>query len=158
SPRANRDKAYPRFNFQLTASTALVPVRTAHVLPTQAITIDVGQTAEIEVKNGNGYELWISSPRFDYEPTARLIVPGLNEPVRSCKINGDSVLIKIKGIFWGNAILVAHNYDLGPKFNETLVVNVRDPRPNNYHPTNAHHHEPVKEPDDWNKVCEEAAK
>jgi len=118
----------------------------------------MGQTAEIEVKNGNGYELRISSPRFDYEPTARLIVPGNNEPVRFCKINQDSVRIKIKGIFWGNAILVAYNYDLGPKFNETLVVNVRDPRPNNYHPTNAHHHEPVNEPDEWNKVCEEAAK
>ena len=44
------------------------------------------------------------------------------------------------------------------EFTEKLVVTVRDPRPKNYHPTNAHRHGPVPEPEGWNKVCEEAGR
>jgi hypothetical protein len=39
-----------------------------------------------------------------------------------------------------------------------MVVNVRDSRPIVYHPTPIHNHRPCKEPDEWNKVCEDAAK
>src|SRR5262245_9040948 len=37
-------------------------------------------------------------------------------------------------------------------------LEVKDNRPTIYHPTVAHHHEPVKEPGEWNEVCKEAAK
>jgi len=159
SPRANFDKAYPRLDFKLSERKALVPVRTAHVLPVESITIDLGQTAEIEVKNGDGYSLHIGSPRFDFRPTALLIAPGLKEPGKSCEISGNSVTIKVRGVLWGAATLVAAKSDFwGTNDYEKLVVNVRDPRPNIFHPTTAHHHEPVTEPDEWNNVCEEAAK
>jgi hypothetical protein len=39
-----------------------------------------------------------------------------------------------------------------------MVVNVRDLRPDIFHPSDQHHHRPVQEPDEWNKVCEEAEK
>jgi hypothetical protein len=61
-------------------------------------------------------------------------------------------------MLWGSAILQAYNNSLGDSSAEKLVVNVRDPRPSNYHPSDAHHHEPVQEPDEWNNVCDEAAK
>lgn len=158
SPRANREKAYPRVKFQLLDSNARIPVRTAHVLPVESITIEVRQTAEIEVKNGDGYQLMLYSMRFDTQSTARLIPPGSREPVELYEISGDSVIIKIKGMLWGTAWLEAyHPRKLSDS--EKLVVNVRDQREDViYHPTPAHHHEPVSEPNEWNKVCEEAAR
>jgi hypothetical protein len=161
SPRANIEKAYPRLNFQLTASKALIPVRTAHVLPTESITIDEGQTAEIEIKNGKGYYLTIAEA-LAFAPfaphTAVLIVPGVNDPTPEWEINVDSVRVKVRGVRWGTAILQADKNvgPQGPNFHEQLVISVRDPRPPVYHPTTAHHHEPVTEPDEWNKVCKEA--
>lgn len=163
SPRANREKAYPRINFQLLDSNALVPVRTAKVLPVESITIKQGQTAEIEVRNGDGYKLRIFSHRYDSRPTALLIEPGSNKPVTECNISGNSVIIKIRGMLWGTAELGALQYaemwDPYLEVRETLIVNVQDWHDDiTYTPTPAHHHEPVSEPDEWNKVCEEAAR
>jgi hypothetical protein len=127
----------------------------------------VGETAVIDVKNAKGYQLCISSIRLDGQQTAQFIIPGISEPQegypQTGNIEKDSDRIQIKGLVWGSAMLLAFNMSTVPQKSivlpdERLVVNVRDPRPNNYHPTDAHHHEPVKEPDEWNKVCEEAAK
>jgi|APLak6261659120_1056016.scaffolds.fasta_scaffold01413_1 hypothetical protein len=160
SPRANRDKAYSRIAFQTSKSKTLVATSATHILPTQSITIDIGQQAEVEVKNGDGYELMMHDPQLNvWKYAALLVVPGENTPRPYQKIESDSVVIKVRGMRWGTVILVASKLDFwgsGPE--EQLVINVRDPRPDNYHPTPAHHHEPVKEPDEWNKVCEEAAK
>ncbi len=163
SPRANREKVYPKVKFQLMDSKALAPVRTAHVLPIESITIKQGQTAEIEVKNGNGYKLRIFSHRFDSRPTALLIEPGSKTPVTECDISSNSVIIKIRGMLWGTAELGALQYaetwDPYLEVRETLVVNVQDWHDDvDYDPTKPHHHEPVSEPDEWNKVCEEAAR
>ena len=83
TPQANREKAYPRLSFKLTATDTLVAAPTHHVLPTGAVTIDQGQVAVIEVKNGKGYRLsttdasvacyqfqirGVSAPNFSYLP------------------------------------------------------------------------------------------
>jgi hypothetical protein len=160
SPRADFEKAYPRFNFKISESNALVPVRTAHVLPVDAITINMGQTGEIEVKNGDGYFLLVRSiGRIDFKTAVLLVDPSTKNLVTQCDIKGNSVVVQIKGVFFGPATLVAGKPGIfGATDVETLAVNVRDPRPTIFHPTSAHHHEPVLEPDEWNKVCEEAAK
>jgi hypothetical protein len=46
---------------------------------------------------------------------------------------------------------------LGSTDIEKLIIEVIDNRPNVYHPTSAHHHEPV-DPQKWPAVCKEAAK
>ena len=48
--------------------------------------------------------------------------------------------------------------DPGPFATDFLIVNVNDIRPNKFnHPTIPHHHQPVSEPDEWEKTCEEAS-
>ena len=87
-----------------------------------------------------------------------MLVPGIKDPITHFALTVDSLRIQVKGIKWGSPILFAQNFSKGPAFTDKLVVNVRDLRPDIFHPTDQHHHQPVKEPDEWNKVCEEAEK
>jgi hypothetical protein len=169
SPPLNRNNAYPRLNFQIPASNALVAgssslvARNALVsLPVfgiASVTIDPGQTAHIDIKNGAGFHLTLTDFHFATgSPSAVMIVPGIKDPVTHFVLNVDSLRIQVRGIKWGSPILFAQNFNKGPESTNTLVVNVRDVRPDIFHPSDTHHHEPVKEPDEWNKVCEEAEK
>ena len=169
SPALNRNKAFPSLHFRMTASNSLVAgssslvARNALVsLPVfgiDSVTIDPGQTADIDIKNGAGFHLSLTEFQFaTNSPSAVMLVPGLQGPISHFVLNVDSLRIQVKGIKSGSPILFAQNFNKGPDFTEKLVVNVRDLRPDIFHPTIAHHHEPVKEPNEWNKVCEEAEK
>jgi len=162
SPILNRNKAFPSLNFQMTASNSLVARNALISLPVfgiDSVKIDPGQTADIDIKNGAGYQLTLTEFQFPTNaPSAVMIVPGINGPVTSFVLKVDSLRIQVKGIKSGSPTLFALNFNKGREFTERLVVNVRDLRPDIFHPTSAHHHEPVKEPDEWNNVCAEAEK
>ena len=168
-PTLNRTKAFPSRHLQITAGNSLVAgssslvARNALVAPAvfgiASVTIDPGQTADIDIKNGTGYQLTLTEFQFaTHSLSAVMIVPGISGPVTHFALNVDALRIQVRGIKWGSPILFAQNFSKGPEFTDTLVVNVRDLRPDIFHPTTAHHHLPVPEPGEWNKVCEEAEK
>ena len=179
SPSANWEKAYPRFHLKTSdtgdaagvsdtgKAKTLVAAPKAPIIGVTSITISAGQTAEILVKNGDGCALNIhgqfysSTPWNPYVKNAKLIVPWENGEVEYTHVKGNDVAIKVKALLWGTAILEASEATLTPQIPEPferMVINIQDPRPLLFHPTDAHHHEPVQEPDEWNKVCEEAEK
>lgn len=162
APVLNSSKASPRLNFKIAASNSLVARNALVSLPVftiDSVTIDPGQTALIDIKHGAGFHFFLAEFQFArHPPAAVMIVPGLNDPVTHFVLNVDSLRFAVRGIRWGSPILLATHPGKGPEFNETLVVNVRDVRPDIFHPSDTHHHEPVKEPAEWNKVCEEAEK
>jgi len=173
-PATNREKAAPSRNLRIAApgnslvagSNSLVAGSSPlfgsigpPIFSIDSITIDPGQTADIDIKNGKGYQLTLTEFQFATPfPSAVMLVPGINGPTTHFALNVDSLRIQVKGIKWGSPILFAQNFNKGPDFTDTLVVNVRDLRPDIFHPTTAHHHLPVQEPGEWNKVCEEAEK
>jgi hypothetical protein len=161
APLANFEKSHPIINFKITETNAIVAAAIAPVLPTQTITIDMGSTAELDVVNGSGYQLTSTSASNLRGDTAVMYPPGKNDPVVNCQLTGvgpEALRFRIRGVKWGSAILWAQNFKLGETFTERMVIVVRDLRPISYHPTVAHHHEPVQEPGEWDKVCEEALK
>ena len=158
SPQASYEKAYPRLQVAPAKSKMLVAFKINNVLPTDVVSIDIGQTAEIEVKNGKGYELEISLENA-LNPRAKIVDPDSKELVRSIEITKNSMIVKVRGLTWGTETLTAFKpHLLGGSDFEKLVIEVKDNRPNVYHPTVEHHHEPVDEPGEWNEVCKEAAK
>jgi hypothetical protein len=163
SPRANVEKAYPRLDFKITETNALVPVRTNTVLPQEAVTLNPLGTAEIEVQNGDGYGLTLASLTFEPTPLAFLIVPGAKQPVSHFLLKGvgSSFILKVRaGTKWGTAVLYATKPDVANQkvLTEKIFIHVRDLRPDIFkNPTDAHHHLPVAEPQEWEKVCDEAA-
>jgi len=159
SPLENREKFYPRLSFSLSESLILSIAPTAKVLPSAAITLVPGDKADIEIKNGKGYDIIITSATYDRAQLAVLFVPGNKEPVTHFHMNVDTIRIQVKANFkWGTAILYAQNFKAPGNATEKLLINIQDNFPPAYHPSQSHHHEPVTEPDEWNKVCEEAEK
>ncbi|BDC51723.1 hypothetical protein F183_A40380 [Bryobacterales bacterium F-183] len=168
SPGLNAVRAVPSLNFKITLGNAdiaaagaaagagggttkslfgPVPRVTLPVFSIDSVTIDPGQTAQIDIKNGAGFQLTLTDFQFATgSPSAVMLVPGINGPVNHFTLNVDSIRIEVKGIRWGSPILFAQNSRLGPEFTEKLVVNVRDLRPDIFHPSDTHHHEPVREP------------
>lgn len=159
SPRANFEKANPRVELSPTKTKLFVPMKLANILPTTLVSIDIGQTAEVEVKNGNGFELAIVNDN-EFNPRAKIVAPGSKELVSRVDITSNSLIAKVRGLTWGTATLMAFkSHLLGPSTDiEKIVIDVKDNRPNTFHPTVEHHHEPVQEPGEWNDVCKEAAK
>ena len=141
-------KAFPRVAFALTG-TSLIAAPAA-VLPSEAVTLDMGSTAEIAVKNGNGC-LLTTHPAH----VADLIDPATRSPGPSLLVGEDDLVVKVRGKNFGSAVLLARRQGSS---NEQLVITVIDRRPQKFTPTKAHHHAPVSEPDGWLKICAEAAK
>jgi peptidoglycan hydrolase-like protein with peptidoglycan-binding domain len=166
SPALNRYKAIPSDHLRITPSNSFVagsssPVASIRppVFGIASVTIDPGQTADIDIKNGTGYHLALTEFHFATNSlSAVMLVPGVKDPITQFTLTVDSLQIKVKGIKWGSPVLFAQNFSKGPDFTDMLVVNVRDLRPDIFHKTDAHHHLPVQEPGEWNKVCEEAEK
>lgn len=148
SPRVQQEKAFPRVAFALTGAPLFaVP---AAVLPTEAVSIDMGLTAEIAVKNGKGC-LLTTHPAH----VADLIDPATKSAGPALLVSDDDQVVKVRGKSFGSAILLARRQGSS---NEQLVITVIDRRPQKFTPTVAHHHTPVREPDEWLKICAEAAK
>ena len=166
SPALNREKAIPSHHFRLTPSNSFVTGSSSSVASVgppvfgiASVTIDPGQTADIDIKNGAGFHLALTEFQFaTHLPSAVMLVPGVTGPITQFTLTVDSLRIKVLGIKWGSPVLFAQNFSKGPAFTDMLVVNVRDLRPDIFHPTSTHHHLPVQEPGEWNKVCEEAEK
>lgn len=166
SPARNRNKAIPSRHLRITPSNSFVDASSSSVASIappvfgiDSVTIDPGQTADIDIKNGTGYQLTLTEFLFaTSSPSAVMLVPGIQGPTTHFTLNVDSLRIQVRGIKWGSPILFAQNFSKGPHFTDTLVVNVRDLRPDIFHPSDQHHHLPVQEPGEWNKVCEEAEK
>lgn len=148
SPRVQQEKAFPRVAFALTG-TSLIAAPAA-VLPTEAVTLDMGSTAEIAVKNGKGC-LLTTHPAH----VADLIDPATSSAGPSLLVGEDDLVVKVRGKNFGSAVLLARRQGSS---NEQLVITVIDRRPQKFTPTKAHHHTPVSEPDGWLKICAEAAK
>lgn len=159
SPRAGVEKAYSRLHFAPSKARNVVGSKVGNVLPTQMVTIDIGSTAEIEVKDGKGFELAIGS-EHPFDPRIKIVDPSSKELVRSIDITTNLTVVKVRGLTWGTHTLIAFKpHFFGPGTDvEKLVIEVRDNRPNVFHPTVEHHHEPVSEPDEWEAVCKEAQK
>jgi hypothetical protein len=107
-PRENRERAHARVNFKLTADLALVSTPIAKILPSKSITIDIGQTAEIEVRNGRGYHLALATASYLPMQIAEMYAPGVSAPLTSFHIaSQETLLIKVKGLKWGSGLLFA---------------------------------------------------
>jgi hypothetical protein len=124
-----------------------------------AVSVDPGQTVDIDIKNGKGFTLTLTEFHFaTAKPAAELLVPGIAQPTSTFNMNVDNITIKARGIRWGSPLLFAQSAAKGPFATDFLVVNVNDTRPNKFNnPTKPHHHQPVSEPDEWEKTCEEAS-
>ena len=158
SPTASQEKANSHLQFAPSKAKTFIGFKINNVLPTDMVSIDIGGTAEIEVKDGKGFELAIGS-EHPFDPRIKIVDPLTKELVRSVEITNNSMIIKVRGLTWGTHTLVAFKPHLfGPGTDiEKLVIEVRDNRPNVFHPTVAHHHEPVSEPGEWGAVCKEAS-
>jgi peptidoglycan hydrolase-like protein with peptidoglycan-binding domain len=161
SPRANPGKVRARLDFKLTDSNALLPVRASNVFPHDSVTLKPFGNAEIEVENGEGYTLTLGTATFEQSPLAFMTLPGAQAPVTHILLKGvgPKILIKVRaGSKWGTAVLFARKIVNGQVLTERMLIEILDTRPNIFHPTDAHHHEPVSEPKEWENVCDEAAK
>ena len=143
-------------SFVAAGSTNIFPA----VFSVPAVSIDPGQTVDVDIKNGKGFTINLTEFHFaTASPAALMIVPGVPRPISQFTLNVDSITIQVKGIRWGSPVLFAQNALKGPFASDFLIVNVNDTRPNKFnHPTIAHRHQPVREPDQWDKTCEEASK
>ena len=161
SPRTNSEKAQPHFQFAPSKAKSFIAFKLNNVLPVDMVSIDIGATAEIEVKNGKGFVLSIGYEHL-FNPRIKIVDPETKELVRDIEITKNSMIVKIRGLTWGTHTLMASKSSLfGAATDvEKLVIEVLDNRPNVYPKTDVHHHEPVSEadPDVWANVCKEAAK
>ena len=159
SPRTSLEKAHSHLQFAPSKAKSFIAFKINNVLPTDMVSIDIGGTAEIEVKNGKGFELEIGL-EHPFNPRIKIVDAETKELVRSIKITKNSMIAKVRGLTWGTHTLTAFkpsSFGAGTDI-EKLVIEVVDNRPNKFPPTDQHHHEPVPEPDVWNAVCKEAAK
>lgn len=159
SPRASLEKAHSHLQFAPSKAKSFVAFKLNNVLPADMVSIDIGDTAEIEVKNGKGFELEIGT-EHPFNPRIKIVDPVSRELVSSIEITSNSMIAKVRGLTWGTQTLVAfkpHLLGAGTDI-ERLVIEVKDNRPNIYPKTDVHHHEPVSEPGEWEAVCKEAAK
>lgn len=165
-PRANAVDAYPKLDFAMTKSKALVPIRANVLKSIKVVDLNPGEVAEIKFcQSGHRtYLISIGSATFGGEPLADMILPGTDgKPVNSftAPAGTQEVPFKVRaGVKWGTAIIYLSEWHPGisPKFEPGVLINIKDPRPRIWHPTDAHHHQPVSEPEVWHEVCEEEVK
>jgi hypothetical protein len=107
SPRVSHQKAYSHLQFAPSKAKSFIslPLKINSVLPTDMVSINIGGTAEIEVKNGKGYELAIALEHV-YDPRIKIVDPESKELVRSLEITKDPMIVKIRGLTWGTQTLM----------------------------------------------------
>jgi peptidoglycan hydrolase-like protein with peptidoglycan-binding domain len=154
SPGPSRSNFYPRaevisterkgkFSFDAKPTLAL-----GSHLPTKGLEIMSGQTGTFEVKDGIGYVLGSTAP--EVLTIFRPDQPNAHDG--QFRVDANPQTFGVRGRDWGTAFIVAQRPGSMSLFDrETLIVNVKDPRPTVYKKTDAHNHGPCQ--NCWDAIC-----